>query len=140
VERYRDFMDAVCRMVVGKYDGSLKAEHGTGRNMAPFVEMEWGRDGLLLMQRIKALFDPQGLLNPGVILNDDPQSHLKDLKPLPAGRPAGRQVHRVRLLRAQVPLARLTLSRRASASWAGARSRAWRPPAPCCMAPSARAP
>jgi len=84
VERYSRFMDAVCRMVVYKYDGSLKAEHGTGRNMAPFVEMEWGAPAFALMQRIKALFDPQGLLNPGVILNPDPKSHLKDLKPLPA--------------------------------------------------------
>jgi D-lactate dehydrogenase len=77
-------MDDVCTMVVKKYDGSLKAEHGTGRNMAPFVEMEWGAQAYAAMRRIKALFDPQGLLNPGVILNPDPQSHLKNLKPLPA--------------------------------------------------------
>jgi len=84
VERYSAFMDAVCEMVVHKYDGSLKAEHGTGRNMAPFVEMEWGTQAFAAMRRIKALFDPQGLLNPGVILNPDPKSHLKNLKPLPA--------------------------------------------------------
>ena len=84
VDRYSRFMDAVCEMVVHKYDGSLKAEHGTGRNMAPFVEMEWGAQAFAAMQRIKALFDPQGLLNPGVILNADPKSHLKNLKPLPA--------------------------------------------------------
>jgi D-lactate dehydrogenase len=87
VERYSDFMDAVCAMVVHKYDGSLKAEHGTGRNMAPFVEMEWGAQAMAAMRRIKALFDPHGLLNPGVILNDDPKSHLKNLKPLPAADP-----------------------------------------------------
>ena len=84
VDRYRRLMDAVCGMVVGKYDGSLKAEHGTGRNMAPFVELEWGAQAFAAMHRIKELFDPQGLLNPGVILNPDPQSHLKNLKPLPA--------------------------------------------------------
>ena len=39
-------MDDVCKLVVEKYDGSLKAEHGTGRNMAPFVEMEWGAQAL----------------------------------------------------------------------------------------------
>jgi D-lactate dehydrogenase len=87
IERYRGFMDAMCRMVVGKYDGSLKAEHGTGRNVAPFVELEWGADALTTMRRIKTLFDPQGLLNPGVILNADPRAHLKDLKPLPAADP-----------------------------------------------------
>ena len=87
VDRYRRLMDAVCELTVHKYDGSLKAEHGTGRNMAPFVEMEWGPAALTTMKRIKALFDPQGLLNPGVILNADPQSHLKNLKPLPAADP-----------------------------------------------------
>ncbi|CAD5366354.1 Predicted D-lactate dehydrogenase, Fe-S protein, FAD/FMN-containing [Rubrivivax sp. A210] len=84
VERYARFMDAVAELVVGKYDGSLKAEHGTGRNMAPFVEMEWGAQATALMRRIKALFDPEGLLNPGVILNADPRAHLQHLKSLPA--------------------------------------------------------
>ncbi|MEP7300125.1 MAG: FAD-binding and (Fe-S)-binding domain-containing protein [Caldimonas sp.] len=87
VERYGRFMDELCAMVVHEFDGSLKAEHGTGRNMAPFVEMEWGAEAFAAMQRIKALIDPQGLLNPGVILNDDPKSHLKNLKPLPAADP-----------------------------------------------------
>ncbi|KAB2890247.1 MAG: FAD-binding oxidoreductase [Desulfobulbaceae bacterium] len=84
VHRYRDFMDEVVRLVVEKYDGSLKAEHGTGRNMAPFVEKEWGKEAFGLMQEIKALFDPHTLLNPGVILNPDPMAHVRDLKPLPA--------------------------------------------------------
>ena len=84
IDRYARFMDALCNMVVHTYDGSLKAEHGTGRNMAPFVELEWGAAAMGLMRRIKALFDPAGLLNPGVILNDDPQAHLQHLKPMPA--------------------------------------------------------
>jgi len=84
IERYARFMDDVCQLVVGKYDGSLKAEHGTGRNMAPYVEMEWGKQATALMRQIKQLFDPDNLLNPGVILNDDPQAHLKNLKPMPA--------------------------------------------------------
>ncbi len=84
VDRYARFMDAVCDLVVNKYDGSLKAEHGTGRNMAPFVEMEWGQEATALMRRIKALFDPQNLLNPGVILNDNLHAHLENLKPMPA--------------------------------------------------------
>jgi len=84
VQRYARLMDEVAQLVVHKYDGALKAEHGTGRNMAPFVELEWGADGLALMRGIKQLFDPSRLLNPGVILNDDAQAHLQDLKPLPA--------------------------------------------------------
>ena len=84
IRRYARFMEDICALVVDKYDGSLKAEHGTGRNMAPFVEREWGPQATQLMRRIKALFDPESLLNPGVILNDDPHAHLKNLKPMPA--------------------------------------------------------
>jgi D-lactate dehydrogenase len=84
VDRYASFMAEVAEMVVSKYDGSLKAEHGTGRNMAPFVEMEWGKEAYELMKRIKRIFDPKDLLNPGVILNSDPEAHLKNLKPIPA--------------------------------------------------------
>ena len=87
VDRYAAFMDEVCHLVVDKYDGSLKAEHGTGRNMAPFVEMEWGREAYGLMWRIKELLDPKQLLNPGVILDDDPYAHLWNLKPLPPADP-----------------------------------------------------
>ena len=83
-ERYKNFMDDVCKMIVHQYDGSLKAEHGTGRNIAPFVELEWGQQAYQLMREIKALFDPQNLLNPGVILNDDPEAHLKNIKPMAA--------------------------------------------------------
>ncbi len=84
VVRYRDFMAEVVQLVVEKYDGSLKAEHGTGRNMAPFVQKEWGEAAFNLMREIKSIFDPHNLLNPGVILNDDAEAHVKDLKPLPA--------------------------------------------------------
>jgi D-lactate dehydrogenase len=72
IERYRLFMDDICHMVVDRYDGSLKAEHGTGRNMAPYVEMEWGNAAYKLMEEIKSIFDPKRLLNPGVILSDNP--------------------------------------------------------------------
>ena len=84
IRRYGALMDEVADIIVRRYDGSLKAEHGTGRNMAPFVEMEWGQQATELMWCIKRLLDPQGLLNPGVILNDDPQIHLKNIKPMPA--------------------------------------------------------
>ncbi len=87
VQRYRAFLDDVSHMVVHTYDGSLKAEHGTGRNMAPFVELEWGAEAYALMQEIKTIFDPEGLLNPGVILNPDPQAHLKNFKPMPVAHP-----------------------------------------------------
>jgi len=86
VERYSNLMDDVADLVVENYGGSLKAEHGTGRNMAPYVEKEWGSDAYALMKRVKIAFDTQWILNPGVILNDDPKAHLKDLKPIPSVR------------------------------------------------------
>lgn len=84
IKRYEVFMDDVCKLVVNKYGGSLKAEHGTGRNMAPYVELEWGEKAYSIMKDIKTLFDPETLLNPGVIINEDKEAHTKNLKPLPA--------------------------------------------------------
>lgn len=83
VDQYARFMDDVVDLVVKRYDGALKGEHGTGRNMAPFVETEWGPEAYAVMQRLKALVDPEGLLNPGVIINPDPKAHLADIKTMP---------------------------------------------------------
>jgi len=83
VNRYDMFIKDVVSLVVEKYDGTLKAEHGTGRNMAPFVETEWGGEAYEIIRRIKRAIDPEGLLNPGVIVNDDVNAHIRDLKALP---------------------------------------------------------
>ena len=83
VDRYAEMMRDVARLVVEEYDGSLKAEHGTGRNMAPFVRYEWGEKAYEVMKELKQIFDPDGLLNQGVIFNDDPECFIKCLKPLP---------------------------------------------------------
>ncbi|SFP93183.1 FAD-binding and (Fe-S)-binding domain-containing protein [Parafilimonas terrae] len=84
VERYHRFINDVVELVVKKYNGALKAEHGTGRNMAPFVETEWGGEAYAIMKRIKEAADPKNLLNPGVIINADKDAHIKNLKPLPS--------------------------------------------------------
>ena len=83
VAQYDAMMRAVVALVVDVYHGSLKAEHGTGRNMAPFVRREWGDAAYRLMQDVKALFDPENRLNPGVVFNEDPRAHVANLKPLP---------------------------------------------------------
>ena len=83
IEQYDHMMRAVVDLVVDQYDGSLKAEHGTGRNMAPFVRREWGDDAYELMCAVKQLFDPNNIMNPGVIFNEDPASYLQHIKPLP---------------------------------------------------------
>jgi D-lactate dehydrogenase len=82
-ERYEAFMGKLVELIVDKYDGSLKAEHGTGINMAPYVEREWGEKATELMWRVKRLADPDGVLNPGVVLNPDPGVHLRNLKTTP---------------------------------------------------------
>jgi D-lactate dehydrogenase len=87
VKKYQRFMDAVVDLVVARYNGSLKAEHGTGRNMAPFVAREWGPELYAVMREIKALFDPEGLLNPGCLIDDDPQGHVRHFKAMPVADP-----------------------------------------------------
>ncbi|HTT96228.1 MAG TPA: FAD-binding and (Fe-S)-binding domain-containing protein [Solirubrobacterales bacterium] len=83
LERYESFMEGLVGLIVEKYDGSLKAEHGTGLNMAPYVEREWGTQATELMWRVKRLADPDGVLSPGVVLNRDPGVHLRNLKTEP---------------------------------------------------------
>jgi len=82
-DKFDRFSKALSDFVSVRYGGSLKAEHGTGRAIAPFVEAEWGAAAYGYMRQIKALFDPEGLLNPGVLLNPDPDIHVKNLKLMP---------------------------------------------------------
>lgn len=84
IERYDLFMQDVVKLVVETYDGTLKAEHGTGRNMAPFIETEWGTQAYQIMKRLKQVIDPANLLNPGVIINENKKAHIEHLKPLPS--------------------------------------------------------
>lgn len=83
LERYEAFMSKLVELICHKYDGSLKAEHGTGINMAPYVELEWGEEATGLMWKVKQLADPDGALNPGVVLNRDPNCHLQNLMTTP---------------------------------------------------------
>ncbi|MFJ9075246.1 FAD-binding and (Fe-S)-binding domain-containing protein [Streptomyces sp. NPDC102278] len=83
VARYAAFMDAFCRLTVERFDGSLKAEHSTGRNMAPFLELEWGPEATELMWRTKRIIDPDLVLAPRVLLDRDPRAHLRGLKTIP---------------------------------------------------------
>ncbi len=83
LSRYSAFMTELVDLVVRKHDGSLKAEHGTGMNMAPFVESEWGEKATAMMWRIKQLADPHGILAPNVILTRNSSLHLENLKSFP---------------------------------------------------------
>lgn len=83
INRYGDFIKELVELVLNKYDGSLKAEHGTGTNMAPFVHREWGDQAYGLMWRVKDLLDPEGILAPDVKLTRDDRLHLKNFKSFP---------------------------------------------------------
>lgn len=83
IQRFENLMKELCDLVVKKYDGSLKGEHGTGRNVAPFVEMEWGNEAYKIMKKVKELFDPKEILNRGVLLNEDQDIFIKNLKLMP---------------------------------------------------------
>ncbi|MFJ8766601.1 FAD-binding and (Fe-S)-binding domain-containing protein [Streptomyces clavifer] len=87
VERYAAFMDDFCTLVVDRFDGSLKAEHATGRNIAPFLELEWGPKATELMWRTKQVIDPDGVLAPRIVLDRDPKAHLRGLKTIPKVEP-----------------------------------------------------
>jgi D-lactate dehydrogenase len=82
VRGFDAFLKELANLMVVRYDGVLKGEHSTGRNMAPFLELEWGAEATAIMRRLKRLVDPEGLLNPGVLVNDDPQAHITHLKSL----------------------------------------------------------
>lgn len=88
VARYENMMSGLAGIVVDRFGGSLKAEHGTGRNMAPFVVREWGGEAFAAMKRVKEIFDPAGILNPGVIFNGDPRCHVSGLKQWPDTHPS----------------------------------------------------
>jgi D-lactate dehydrogenase len=105
-------MEDLVRVVSGKYDGALKAEHGTGRNTAPFVATEWGAEAYAIMCDLKALFDPDGMLNPGVLINDDPQAHVRHLKSLALVAPEIDKCIECGFCESKCPSRRLTLSPR----------------------------
>lgn len=82
VPRQERFTEELVDLVLGA-GGTLKAEHGTGRIMAPFVERQFGAELYGVMREVKALCDPAGVLNPGVLLTDSPTAHLEHLKLTP---------------------------------------------------------
>ncbi|MFE2139123.1 FAD-linked oxidase C-terminal domain-containing protein, partial [Streptomyces sp. NPDC059466] len=86
-DRYARFTDDMVDLVLDA-EGTLKAEHGTGRAMAPFVRRQYGDELYDVMRELKRLCDPAGVLNPGVLLDDDPAAHLRRLKSVPAVDPA----------------------------------------------------
>ena len=112
IQHFDRFLRAMVGIVSGKYDGALKAEHGTGRNMAPFVEFEWGPDAYAIMRDLKSLLDPDNMLNPDVVINDDPQAHVTHLKSLTLVSPQIDKCIECGFCESRCPSRRLTLTPR----------------------------
>ena len=83
LEKYSRFLDELVELVVDKYDGSMKAEHGTGINMAPFVRHEWGDEIWNLFWEVKEMLDPDTILAPDVKLTHQSDIHLQRFKSFP---------------------------------------------------------
>lgn len=83
LEKYSRFLEELTELVVDKYDGSMKAEHGTGVNMAPFVPREWGEEIFELFWEVKDTLDPDAILAPDVKLTRSEDIHLKRFKSFP---------------------------------------------------------
>jgi D-lactate dehydrogenase len=83
IDRFKNFMEDAVRLVADELNGSLKAEHGTGRVVAPFVEREWGAKAYGIMKRLKTLADPEGLMNPDVIITDKSEEFYQNIKLTP---------------------------------------------------------
>lgn len=58
--------------LVKKYRGSLSGEHGDGRLRGEFIQFMVGDECYAMMRRIKETFDPQGIFNPGKIIDTPP--------------------------------------------------------------------
>jgi D-lactate dehydrogenase len=112
VERYGAFIQGLVDLVVNKYDGAIKAEHGAGRNMAPFVRTEWGDRAYGVMERVKRMLDPASILNPGVVLNANPRAHLESLKPCPTISPLADRCTECGFCESRCPSRDLTLTPR----------------------------
>jgi D-lactate dehydrogenase len=112
VARFAAFMDDLVRVVSGKYDGALKAEHGTGRNTAPFVETEWGSQAYAIMRDLKSLLDPDSMLSPGVVINPDPKAHVTHVKSMAPVAPEVDKCIECGFCESKCPSRRLTLTPR----------------------------
>ena len=70
--------------LVAKYEGALSGEHGDGRVRTPLLSRTLGPVLAKALRDVKAVFDPQGLLNPGNLVdNDDPTKITTKLRVRP---------------------------------------------------------
>lgn len=71
VQVFRDFLLAAGELVAG-YGGSLSGEHGDGRARSELLPLMYSKDALDLFAAVKNAFDPDNILNPGVVVDPRP--------------------------------------------------------------------
>ena len=80
VERMRRIAEEVADLVV-ECGGSISGEHGDGLSRSEFLEKMYGPEILRAFRDVKRLFDPEGMLNPGVILDPEPMDRQLRIGP-----------------------------------------------------------
>lgn len=80
--RFESFTEDLVSLILGA-GGTLKAEHGTGRVMAPYVRRQYGDELFDVMVATKRLVDPRGVLNPGVLIESSKTRASDNLKSAP---------------------------------------------------------
>src|SRR5690625_413879 len=70
-ERMRPFLEAAA-MLVARHGGSISGEHGDGRARSELLQYTYSRDVLAAFKGFKNLFDPENILNPGVLVDPAP--------------------------------------------------------------------
>ncbi|HIY87070.1 MAG TPA: FAD-binding protein [Candidatus Yaniella excrementavium] len=70
-ETMRDFMEHAARLAAS-YGGSLSGEHGDGRARSELLHTMYSAEALDVMAQFKGLFDPDDMLNPGVVVRPEP--------------------------------------------------------------------
>ncbi len=90
---FRDFLTA-CALKLRDYGGSLSGEHGDGRARSELLPLMYDVESLRLFGAVKAICDPDNLLNPGVLVDPDPlDAHLRPGRPRLPITPALRLTH-----------------------------------------------
>lgn len=92
-ERYRGFVEQAADLVAG-YGGSMSGEHGDGRARSELLPRMYSPQAMALMEQAKRVLDPDGLLNPGVLVDPAPfDADLRLARPLPGVRTTLRLTH-----------------------------------------------
>ncbi|WUC43017.1 FAD-binding oxidoreductase [Streptomyces cellulosae] len=71
VARFRRFSEELADLVVA-HGGSLSGEHGDGQARAELLPRMYGEETVALFERVKGVWDPDGLLNPGMLVRPAP--------------------------------------------------------------------